>query len=160
MIEQYTIALSDLNVAEVLGEWRWLLPATYEPKILTKFGDWFFDAQNGRIQFLDLLEGTLNDLCAVCDFQPADPDFIETYKGELSVDWVEVCRTRNLMLGPGQCFGWRVHPMLGGRFESANIQVFTLAVYESMLGQSFRQIKGQGKEFKITGFSVGGSEKK
>jgi hypothetical protein len=45
------------------------------------------------------------------------------------------CDAEGLRLGLGECYGWRIHPMIGGKFEFENIQIFSLSVYESLMGQ-------------------------
>jgi hypothetical protein len=45
-----------------------------------------------------------------------------------------------IVAGPNQCFGWKVHPLLGGTFAIENIGVFSTRMYQSLVGQLFNQV--------------------
>lgn len=136
-----TIALEGLDVEDLLREWRWLVPMTHKPVQITKFGDWFFADPEGIVFMLDLIEGKL---CKVASSVKEFNDLKNT--PEKHTEWfldgfVFRCAAGGLNLNPGQCYGWRIHPMIGGKFEFENIQVFSLRVYQSLMGQMFRQYK-------------------
>src|SRR6476660_9470123 len=60
--DELTIALHGVDTGELLHSWRWLVPANYTPVELTKFGDWFFTDNFGRVHYLDLLDSTLTQI--------------------------------------------------------------------------------------------------
>jgi len=70
-------------------------------------------------------------------------------------DWVGICRERGLFLSNGQCYGWKVAPVLGRKFEFENIQVFDLLVYECIMGQIHRQLQGLPEGYVITELRFG-----
>jgi hypothetical protein len=136
-----TIPLSNLDTEDLLREWRWCIPEGYTPIQMTKFGDWFFVDQRQHVHMLDLIEGTLQEVALTI---PAYNELKNT--PDKHSEWfldglVFRCVEEGMPLGPSQCYGWRVHPMLGGKTAFENIQVFSLRVYQSLMGQLFRQYR-------------------
>ncbi|SRR6266487_2493946 len=157
--KELTIPPDGFDCQQLLAEWRWLVPETMKPLWLNTFGDWMLESPDGKIYFLDLLEGTFNCIA------PSDQVVRERLEQEanrnrwLMADWFELCNERGLFLRTGQCYGWKIAPILGGKFEIQNIQVFDILVYESIMGQVQRQAKNFPEGFVITGFRIGHSNK-
>ncbi len=134
-----TIQLAGLDTDDLLRDWRWRVPKDYTPIQMTKFGDWFFGDSQQHVHMLDLIEGTLQEVA------PSIPAYNELKntaekQGEWFLDGLVFrCAEAGVLLSPSQCYGWRVHPMLGGTLTFDNIQVFSLRVYQSLMGQIFRQ---------------------
>ena len=42
-----------------------------------------------------------------------------------------------------QCLGWKVHPIIGGALDKTNLQLFSVHMYQSLMGQLFRQLGGR-----------------
>ena len=110
-----TIPLTALDTEDLLSDWRWRIPADFVPIQMTKFGDWFFGDPQQRIYMLDLLEGTLLEVApslAAYNELKNSPE----KQGEWFLDaFVFRCASEGLHLEPGQCYGWKVHPMIGGK---------------------------------------------
>ena len=137
-----TIDLSALDVQDLLSDWRWCVPADYTPVQMTKFGDWFFADPQGRVHMLDIIEGNLQEVApSLTDYNALKNTADKHTEGFLD-GFVFRCVGGGLTLGPGQCYGWRLHPLIGGKFEFQNIQVFSLRVYQSLMGQITRQCRG------------------
>jgi len=100
---------------------------------MTKFGDWVFVDPTGRVSFLNLLDG---NLCQVAS-SVAEYNQLKGTPDKQS-NWfldglVFRCDSEGLLLRKGECYGWKVHPMIGGKFEFANIQTFSLRVYQALM---------------------------
>lgn len=136
-----TIHLDDLDVQELLADWRWLVPSDYHPIQMNKFGDWFFVAPDGQVIMLDLLDGDLTPIAGTVNEYnqlKKQPD----YQTEWFLDgFVFRCESQGLRLATRQCYGWRIHPIIGGDIKVENIQVFDLSVYQSLMGQILPQWK-------------------
>jgi hypothetical protein len=136
-----TIPFAGLDTDALLSEWRWCVPEDYTPIQMTRFGDWFFADPKQRVHMLDLIEGTLHEVAESISAYNELKDTPEK-QGEWFLDgFVFRCVEEGLLLDAAQCYGWRVHPMLGGKFDFENIQVFSLSVYQSLMGQIFRQCR-------------------
>jgi len=146
----------DLAIPEIdiVAEWLWLIPSTVSILAVTKFGDLLFRSDDERIVFLDTLDGSLSDLgCYEKEIINSD-HFFESHRDLLSVDRCCVCAERGMKLEAGQCFGWKVHPMLGGKFEFENIGRFSVRVYEAITGQLARQMYAKPQGFRISGLKL------
>lgn len=150
-----TISPETIGSKEMLSEWRWLSPNKINPIWLNTFGDLALETDDWKIFFLDRLEGTFFPLV------PSKQSFDEIFNDEqsrsrwLMADWFQICNERGLSLGLGQCYGWKLAPALGGKFEFENIQVFDLTVYQSIMGQIHRQIQKRLEGFTISEFKTG-----
>jgi hypothetical protein len=61
-LEQLTAPVTDLmdGAGEALEQWRWLVPETAEPVLLTTLGDLFLRTPDGAIYFLSTANGTFD----------------------------------------------------------------------------------------------------
>lgn len=139
IVVDLTIDLSGLNTQELLSEWRWRVSEDYVPIQMTKFGDWFLSDPLGRVHLLELIEGTLQQVAPSVAAYNALKDTREMHDGWFFDGLVFQCVEEGLLLNEGECYGWNVHPVIGGTFEFANIKVYSLSVYQSLMGQIFRQ---------------------
>ena len=136
-----TIPLSGLDTDALLRDWRWLVPGEFTPVQMSKFGHWFFSDPGGRVHYLDLIEGDLRQIAPSVGEYNRLKDVAEM-RAEWFLDgFVFRCDAEGLRLGCGECYGWRIHPMIGGKFEFENIQVFSLLVYQSLMAQLLPQWK-------------------
>jgi hypothetical protein len=157
MSEWYKLTISavGLETHVWLQEWRWLVPTTFSPLWLNAFGDWVFTSRDGSIHFLDLIEGTFTPVAPSMNALSELLKSIENRNRWLMADWVGICKERGLHLNQGQCYGWKLHPILGGKFEFENIQAFDLGVYESITGQIHRQVKHLPPGYTVTELKIG-----
>jgi Domain of unknown function (DUF1851) len=133
------IDLSELDTDRMLSEWRWIVPQDYAPIQMTKFGHWFFINPQGQVYMLDLIEGALQLVAPSVREYNVLKDTAEK-QSEWFFDFLVFgCFEANMLISESQCYGWRVHPMLGGELSFDNIQVFSLEVYQSLMGQILRQ---------------------
>jgi len=147
----YSVNLAGIDADELISEWKWTVPIGLKVAAVTKFGDCFLISEDNRIIFLDTLDGSLFD-CGEGDL--LSDDFVETHRERFSADWIEVCVQRGVLLEAGQCYGWKVLPIIGGQFAFENIGVFSVRVYEAVTGQLVRQVTSKPQGHRITGFAV------
>lgn len=57
-------------------------------------------------------------------------------------------------LAPGQCFGYKIAPVLGGPMEPSNFEPTDLSVHFSILGQINRKVKDLPEGTPISGFET------
>jgi hypothetical protein len=136
-------APNEIDGPRVLGFWSWLVDRPVTVVELTRFGDWFLADATGPVHRLDILEGTFAPVC----------DNVEEYhrrknKQPERDDWfsegmVESLHRHGLRPGPGQGFGYKGPPILGGSLERENIIVVELAgwqLFTSMLHQGLSKL--------------------
>lgn len=136
-----TIDFDGLDTDSLLADWRWLVPMELCPVQMTKFGDWFFRGPAGQVYMLDLIEGELSQVAdTIEEFNELIDE--DEKRSEWYLDgFVFRCHEEGLHLSPQQCYGWKIHPLIGGKFEFENIQMFDLLVYQTLMGQLLRQWK-------------------
>lgn len=150
-----TIPLHGLDTDHLLHDWRWLVSDQYTPIQMSKFGWWFFSDPIGRVFMLDLIEGELQRIASsVAEFN--EKKKTEGFQSEwFLAGFVFRCHGEGLLLGPDQCYMWKIPPLLGGKFEFENIAVALLVVCQTLMGQLFQQAAEKGPDFKVTGFKIG-----
>lgn len=134
---------SDIDCLPLLHEWRWLVPDDHNPLMIGAFGDWIIGAPDGSLWSLELLEGTYSQIAEDVEAfnrAKADPENLNLW---FMAEWVEIAQRRDLVPKADECLGWKVHPMLGAPIDPENIKVFSLRVYQSLMGQFFRQARLQ-----------------
>lgn len=134
------IACAELDWKPLLSEWDWLVPPDHTPLLIGAFGDWVIGAPDGAHWWLDLLEGRYTCIAAnAVEFNRAKQDEANLNLW-FSADWIAIAEGHGLIPAADECLGWKVHPRLGGPFTHDNIQVFSLRVYQSLMGQLHRQL--------------------
>jgi hypothetical protein len=135
------IEASQYDTAPLLAEWAWLVPNTAKPLFLSAFGDWVFGDPDGSIWLLSVLEGTYVRIAATA----GDYDHLrrsqEWLEETFLSGWQTIAAAHGLEPAPHECLGWKIHPLIGGKFEPANLQLFSMAVYQSLMGQFHRQLR-------------------
>lgn len=130
-----------MDLRSLLSEWRWLVPETLQPILVTAFGDMFLTSSSGKVHFLDTLCGELIEAAdshtefeQLCD----DREYRRIYFQSFFV--IEM-RKMHGELAAQECFSVDVPPTLGGDLEPENFDRTDLATHFSALGQLHRQKK-------------------
>ena len=126
---------------EILDDWSWLLKQPHRVVVVTKMGDAFVRDADGRILFLDTMEGSLQPAA-----QSLDAFKEGLQRGATNAEWLMLGLVAHLeeqgrQLGPGQCFSYTIPPVLGGAIEPSNVEVVDASVHFSIAGQIHRQVK-------------------
>jgi len=115
-IHDYLIDQTGLDWPALLDEWRWLLPPKFTVWLLTRTGDLFIKLPDGSIHMLDVGSGELSrvadsreDACAKID----QPGVAEEW---LMIPVVDQLVASGCVLGPGQCYSYKMLPILGGSY--------------------------------------------
>lgn len=59
-----------------------------------------------------------------------------------------------MSLAPGQCFSLKKPLALGGAREMSNIEIASISVYVSMMGQIHKQLKDLPPGTRVAGFKI------
>jgi hypothetical protein len=65
------------------------------------------------------------------------------------VSLVDACRKAGVKIGPNQCYGFKIPPMLGGSYEVENMEPTDLSVHYSLLGEICEQTKDLPRGTKV-----------
>lgn len=141
-----TITMSDLlvdashlNGSELLHEWRWLIGAGKVPVLVTALGDAFLqDVTDGSIHLLAVGEGTLEqvaDSMAAFEERLQDRQFV---LGAFVPGIVARLHESVGALQPGQVYGYRVAPRLGGDYVVENLVPTDIERHFHEMGRTYR----------------------
>ena len=139
--DDLTINIDDLDFGDLLSDWASLLSGNYGPLLMNAFGDLFLQGENGHVYFLDLASGTANEVAKDLE------EFSELLNEENHVaQWfmpglVEELHQQNMLLDPGQCYGYKIPPILSGPFIPENIQPTDISLHYASLAHVYEQVK-------------------
>jgi hypothetical protein len=137
---QLLFSASEYDVKSLLMGWSWLVPQSDTPLYISVFGDWVFGKPNGSLWVLSVLEGT---------YEQVANDSVEYNTLNKSSEWLDrifiaswlpIAAENGLSPSKNECLGWKIHPLIGGKFKLENLQIFSMLVYQSLMGQLHRQL--------------------
>ncbi len=135
------IEASQYDAPSLLAEWSWLVPNTDTPLFISAFGDWVFGHPDGSLWALSVLEGTYERVAVNgAEYNTLNKSG-EWLNKTFIAGWQPIAAGHGLQPGKDECLGWKVHPLIGGKLEVANLQVFSMLVYQSIMGQLHRQLQ-------------------
>lgn len=129
--------------AQPWGEWLAPfappLPAQFDLFLVTRFLDVFLIYPDGSVNWLETQAGRLTQVApSRAEFEVA----METdYPLWLMTGAVDAAVARGLKLGVGQCYAFKVPPMLGGAYDLDNVEVDDVETGLRVLGGIFDQAK-------------------
>ena len=140
----YLIDHSGFDWKTLLGSWEWLLEDEMEvaPWLVSRFGDLFFVDELGIVNWLNISDGELSEVAS------SEAEFLELLDAEDNAsDWflmgmVDELSEAGKALLPGQCYGFKSLPVLGGDFESNNVDVLQISDYWAFCGHIHAQLDG------------------
>jgi hypothetical protein len=128
------------DLSALLSEWTWLVPERDTPLFLTVMADWVFGSPDGAIWRLSVLDGDYVQIAASSEQYNAMKRSTEWLNEEFCADWQAIAVGNGMQPDEAECLGWGVHPYLGGELKVENLLVFSMLVYQSLMGQLHRQL--------------------
>ena len=135
------LEMKDLTHTEPLRDWGWLVSPDMTPLMVSVFGDVLLGAPDGSLWLLSMLDGECERIAsngAEYNRLKQDPKWLDEW---LLATWQLIADRNGLNPKADECLGWKVHPLIGGRIEVENLQVFSLRLYQSLMGQFHRQLR-------------------
>jgi len=149
------IAINDFSSEDLLQDWMWLLGAPHELMAMNNFADMFLRAADGSIGMVNVTWGTIDTLAPDASVFERMARERENQENWFLTDMLTEIEHAGLTLGNGQCFGFKVPLRLGGKMDLSNIEVSSVSVYVSIMGQIHWQLKDVPPGTKITGVQIG-----
>lgn len=151
---ELTIGFDPDKGGALLHDWRWLVGNDVQVVVVSALGDLFLRDGEGRIHWLDVGAARLSQAAESAEEfkrllqQPdnADEWFVPQLIGDLIVSGKQ--------LADGQCYSYKVPPMLSGKMELSNFEPTDLLVHCSMFGQLGRQMQHLPEGTKIDRFTM------
>jgi hypothetical protein len=140
-LDDLTVDFSHCDRDALLSDWHWLIGANRLPVVITVIGDAFVqDGETGAVYFLDTVEGALSEVSSDGEGFSAlfgDRDFVMQY---LAVSLVAPLLSAGKKPARGKLLSFKKPPVLGGEYESGNLEEADIEVHFSMLGQIWAQV--------------------
>jgi hypothetical protein len=140
-IHDYLIEQSGKDWAELLSGWLGVLPASFTVWLVNRFGDVFAVFEDGSVHMLDVGTGVMQRLADSRDEFAARIDAGDNANNWLMIPLVDQCVAAGLTLSDGQCYGYKIPPILGGKYAVENVSPTNLSVHYSLLADIWRQTK-------------------
>jgi len=141
-LEDLTVNFTGIEGADLVEDWRWLVGEQRLPILLTALGDAFLqDLTDGSVHLLSTGPGTIHQVATTVDELMTmlnDKAFVvENFVPRVVVE----LRNRGQTLAPGQIYGYKVPPVLGGEYATENLEPTDIRIHFSILGQTHRQVR-------------------
>jgi hypothetical protein len=149
-IADYIISQDGLNLSEMLRDWHWTLPKSFEVWIVTRFADLVIVQEDGSVWFLDTGGGTYNRIADSKDHFADLADDADTFGNWFAVRAVDEMVAARHILGLNQCYSFRLPTGLGGDYAITNYMVTDIHVHLAMHGQIFGHTKDLPNGTKVT----------
>lgn len=130
-ILDYLIAPEDKDWRKLLSFWTPPLPPQFNMWLVNRLGEVFAVAADQSVLYLDVGMGTCTTLAAN---QSQFAKLLETGNNAdrlLRINLVNDCRKAGMTLEPFECYGFKLPPTLGGRYEVSNLVPTNLLVHYS-----------------------------
>jgi hypothetical protein len=141
-LDDLTVSCAHLDRTTLLDDWRWLIGDQRLPVLVTLAGDAFVqDSTSGEVIFLDTVEGSAVQVASSGrEFEEllTDKDFVVQH---FAVELVAPLLRADTRPAHGQLFSFKKPPVLGGAFDTENLEATDIEVHFSLLGQIWRQVK-------------------
>ena len=138
-VADYLIDSSGHNWTDLLAPWSSLLPEEFTLWLVNQVGDAFLIVPDGSVHVLDVGMGVFTP---VADNREDFADRI----GENTDSWllqylIDECSASGKFLQHDQCYGYKVPPMLGGKYAMDNLEPTDLSVHYHVLAQIAEQTR-------------------
>ncbi len=136
-----TINPSGVAMDALLDDWKWAMPEPLRPVLLTAVGDVFAQGESGAVYFVDTVEGTVSAIAEDgATFQEllSDKEFVTRY---LFPARIVSLREAGKTLEPQQVYSHKKPLVLGGQDDAENVEVTSVVVHVSFMGQIHEQVK-------------------
>lgn len=140
-INDYLIDQSGKDWPAMIAHWKGVLPATFTLWIVNRVGDLFIVPDDETVHHLNVGAGTLTAVADSRDQFARLLDDSEHANRLLLIPVIDQCVAAGQVLGPTQCYGYKLPPMLGGAYEPDNLQPAELAVNYYVLSLLHAQTK-------------------
>jgi hypothetical protein len=141
LVNDYLIDQSGIDWPRVLSGWSWLLPSEFTLWLVNRFADLFLVLSDGSVHMLDVGVGTLTHIADSRDNFCSRIDEGENANVWLMIPLVDELVARGITLQPGQCYGFKTPPVLGGNYTIENVAPLPIWDYLAGYGSIHEQLQ-------------------
>jgi hypothetical protein len=140
-VADYLIDQGGIDWPKALASWGWLLPPQFTVWLVNRFADLFLVLPDGTVHLLDVGAGTLSKVADSRDDFCAKIDAGDNADQWLLILLVDKMVAAGVALRPGQCYGFKTPPVLGGEYAVANAGPLPVADYLGAYGSLHEQLR-------------------
>lgn len=140
-VADYLIDQSGIDWPKALASWSWVLPPEFTLWLVNRFADLFLVLPDGTVHMLDVGGGTLTKLADNRDDFGAKIDEDDNANQWLMIPLVDDMVAAGVVLQPGQCYGFRTPPVLGGDYTVENAAPLPVWDYLGACGSIHEQLR-------------------
>ena len=140
-INDYLLVQEDIDWANTLGAWHWLLPEELTVWFANLFGDVFVILEDGSVSMLDIGAGSFERLA---DSRDQFCELLETPENAniwLMIPLVDSLIASGKSLKRGTCYSFVRSPVLGGDYSVENSMIIPIAEHYGLNAELHHQIK-------------------
>jgi hypothetical protein len=145
------------DIQRGLSAWEWINIGDKQPFRVTAFGDVFFMDSDKQVWFLDRMEGNF-------DLTFSSPDemnrILESEEGQESFllsPFIIRAEREGMLLDEGECYEWKVPPVLGAGVEFHNICKMNFVAALNVSGQLHKYLRDLPPDVAISKVTVDGA---
>uniref|UniRef100_Q01SI6 T6SS immunity protein Tdi1 C-terminal domain-containing protein n=1 Tax=Solibacter usitatus (strain Ellin6076) TaxID=234267 RepID=Q01SI6_SOLUE len=140
-IDDYLIDQSGRDWVAMLSGWSELLPTSLTVWLVNRFGDVVVVTDDESVHLLDIGVGIFRHLAGSRKRFAELMNIPKNANNWLAIPLVDRCVAAGLVLGAGQCYGYKDPPLMGGEYSVENVTTVDLAEYYAVLAGVWRQAK-------------------
>jgi hypothetical protein len=130
-INDYLISQTRTDWGRLLKDWVPPLPRNFTLWLVNCLGDVFVVRENGAVHWLEVGSGRFVEAARSSAEFARLLDTGDNANLWLRISLVDACRRAGMRLAPHECYGFKIPPALGGRYEVANLQPTHLVTHYS-----------------------------
>jgi hypothetical protein len=140
-VHNYLIDHDGFDWPSLLSAWSWLLPPEFTVWLVNRFGDLFIVPTDGTVLMLDI------GACALTKLAESRDDFVRKIdEAGNADDWMMIPLVNRLtatgaILGTGECYSYKLPPILGGEYTVENTAILKLAEHYGAYGSIHEQLR-------------------
>ncbi|MCW4463588.1 DUF1851 domain-containing protein [Sphingomonas sp. BT-65] len=135
------IEIPEVDVIRAIDGWKWLPLKGLTAIAVSAFGEVFLRDSAGVIHQIDTIEGKLSKAANSLPELAAMLQDAEARDNLLFAGLVIGARRRGLILEPGECYDFRLAPIVGGNMGVDEMQKLSFVVKLHIAGQLHEQVK-------------------
>lgn len=150
-IHDYLINQTGLDWSSLLKEWNWLLPPKFSVWLFTRAGDLFIKLPDGSIHTLQVGSGELKQVANSREDACVKINEAEVAKEWLMIPVVDQLVASGCVLGIGQCYSYKMLPILGGSYAPEGRALLSLREHFGLWGELHHKVSNlpDGAEIEI-----------
>ena len=141
-IHDYLIDHGGVDWPAPLAGWSWLVPPEFTLWLVSRLCDLFIVTPDGAVHMLDVGAGSLKKLADSRDDFGRLIDDEDNASLWLAIPLVDELVATGMDLQPGQCYGFKVPPVLGGQYTVENCGILAIPDYLGVYGSIHDQLRG------------------